>query len=289
MKAYGYIRVSTEGQKESGLGVEAQTAVVRRAYELHLAGGGYGPIKMMIDEAVSRKLDLSQRPKGAELIALLQPGDVVVMPRIDRTFGTIRDLANQLDCWDRLGVRIVSTDLAGGWYDSKSLSAKILVTILGLASEIEHASICTRNQDRIRAMRAQGLPICRYPPPGLKIVHLYGKKRYQPNDEERKVMALIYDWHYNRNSSYSAISAHLNEQGVRFSRDISKRGRNCKATYCKWTKLRVQRFYEAERFYREAEPKLQPGQFVVPPDGIILRRHAKESAQPVLTASEATV
>ena len=59
--------------------------------------GGYATMqglkldKMFVERGVSGSKPLGERPEGAALLALLQPGDVVITPKLDRMFRSALD------------------------------------------------------------------------------------------------------------------------------------------------------------------------------------------------------
>jgi DNA invertase Pin-like site-specific DNA recombinase len=84
MTYYGYIRVSTNGQAD-GLGPEIQEDQVR-----NVLGVTHWGMEVFRDIGVSGTL--LQRPGLAEVLGILEKGDVLVVPRLDRL---ARDLITQ--------------------------------------------------------------------------------------------------------------------------------------------------------------------------------------------------
>ena len=86
--AYGYIRVSSEDQADSGLGLEAQRQRTRAYCELkglHLA-------EIFEDPGVSGGKALSSRPAGIKLLAIARKcKPVIVVAKFDRLFSCVAD------------------------------------------------------------------------------------------------------------------------------------------------------------------------------------------------------
>ena len=84
--AYSYIRISSEEQPDSGLGLEAQRQRIRAYCELkglHLA-------ELLEDPGVSGGKALSTRPAGARLLALARKSKpVVVVAKFDPLFRSV--------------------------------------------------------------------------------------------------------------------------------------------------------------------------------------------------------
>ena len=89
--AIGYIRVSSEEQVDSGLGLEAQRQRIT-AYcqlkELHRA-------EVFEDAGISGGKLLASRPAGSQLLAAArQSKAIVVVAKLDRLFRSVADAAN---------------------------------------------------------------------------------------------------------------------------------------------------------------------------------------------------
>ena len=79
-RAIAYLRVSTDQQAESGLGLEAQEAAVRSAASrLRL-----DVVRVFVDGGTSGKLGIEDRPVLLEAVAALRRGDVLLVAKRDR-------------------------------------------------------------------------------------------------------------------------------------------------------------------------------------------------------------
>ena len=103
--AIGYIRVSSEDQADSGLGLEAQRQRIRAYCEskaLHLA-------KIFEDPGISGGKALSIRPAGARLLATAHKGkSVIVVAKFDRLFRSVADAAQSIVDFDKMGIELVA-------------------------------------------------------------------------------------------------------------------------------------------------------------------------------------
>ena len=82
MGTYGYVRVSTLRQAEEGLSLEVQ----RRQLEGYALQHGLTLDRVFVEDGVSGAVPLANRPAGGALLALLEPGDVVLAAKLDRAF-----------------------------------------------------------------------------------------------------------------------------------------------------------------------------------------------------------
>lgn len=80
MKVVGYIRVSTKGQGESGLGLEDQRDYITRATQT----SGWEVVGEFVD-VVSGKLAIEDRPEGAKALALCKKQNAqLLVAKLDR-------------------------------------------------------------------------------------------------------------------------------------------------------------------------------------------------------------
>jgi DNA invertase Pin-like site-specific DNA recombinase len=140
---YGYARVSTGGQSEA--------AQVR---QLRVAGAK----KVFREVASGAKID---RPRLRRLLAGINPGDVVMVTRLDRLARSIRDLLNTLAAISekKAGFR----SLADAWADTTTAHGRLMLTVLGGLAEFERDLIRARTSDGRERAKARGVKMGRKP------------------------------------------------------------------------------------------------------------------------------
>jgi DNA invertase Pin-like site-specific DNA recombinase len=133
MAIYGYARVSTDGQT-----VAAQVAALRAA----------GCAKVYSETASGAKTD---RAELAKAMRVLEPGDVLMVTRLDRLARSTRDLLNTMHT---LGERQVGfKSLSDAWCDTTTAHGRLLLTLLAGIAEFERELIRARTgEGRKRAM-----------------------------------------------------------------------------------------------------------------------------------------
>ena len=145
MTIYGYARVSTDGQT-----LAAQDAA------LHAAGCA----KVYGEKQSGAKTD---RPELAKLLRRLEPGDVLMVTRLDRLARSTRDLLNILHM---LGERSIGfKSLADAWADTTTPHGRLLVTMLAGIAEFERELIKARTGEGRKRAQARGVRFGR--PPAL--------------------------------------------------------------------------------------------------------------------------
>ncbi|ABE64550.1 Resolvase-like protein [Nitrobacter hamburgensis X14] len=124
---YGYARVSTSEQDHAG-----QVDALKSA----------GAVKVF-SEKISGVLAV--RPQLARAIAALDPGDVLIVTRIDRLARSSRDLLNIVHQIEKKKATFRS--LAEPWANTDTPQASAMLTILAAVAQLERAFILARTKD----------------------------------------------------------------------------------------------------------------------------------------------
>src|SRR5215475_10486173 len=141
MAAYGYARVSTEGQT-----LAAQEATLHEA-------GAAEVFKEKISGAASHRAQLHR------LLKTIDAGDIVIVTRLDRLARSTRDLLNILDKIAKAGATFKS--LGDAWADTTTAHGRLMLTVLGGLAEFERELIRVRTgEGRVRA-KARGVHLGR--------------------------------------------------------------------------------------------------------------------------------
>ena len=98
---------------------------------------------------------VSDRPELAKLLKRLEPGDVLVVTRLDRLARSTRDLLNILDTVAKAGAGFKS--LADAWADTTTPHGKLMLTILGGLAEFERTLIRARTGEGRKRAQERGV------------------------------------------------------------------------------------------------------------------------------------
>src|SRR5262245_37498700 len=137
MPRFGYARVSTRDQD-----LAVQDAELRAA----------GCAKVFKEKASGAKTD---RPELAKVISRLEPGDVLVVTRLDRLARSTRDLLNVLDELAKRGAGFRS--LKDAWADTTTPHGKLMLTVLGGLAEFERELIRARTGEGRKRAQERGV------------------------------------------------------------------------------------------------------------------------------------
>jgi DNA invertase Pin-like site-specific DNA recombinase len=97
----------------------------------------------------------TDRPELAKLIRRLEPGDVLVVTRLDRLARSTRDLLNVLDEVGKRGADFRS--LKDTWADTTTPHGRLMLTVLGGLAEFERELIRARTGEGRKRAKARGV------------------------------------------------------------------------------------------------------------------------------------
>ena len=150
MTVYGYARVSTERQAGEGVSLGEQI----RRIEGRALEQGWQIAEVFVERGVSGSVPLGDRPEGARLLAVLQPGDIVIAAKLDRMFRSALDALNVIRDFQRQRISLWLLDLGGDV--SGDGIARLVLTILAAIAEFERERIGERIRDAKRHQRSSG-------------------------------------------------------------------------------------------------------------------------------------
>jgi putative DNA-invertase from lambdoid prophage Rac len=147
---YAYARVSTERQADEGVSLDEQI----RRIEGRALEQGWQIAEVFVERGISGSVPLGDRPEGARLLAVLQPGDIVIAAKLDRMFRSALDALNVIRDFQRQRISLWLLDLGGDV--SGDGIARLVLTILAAIAEFERERIGERIRDAKRHQRRSG-------------------------------------------------------------------------------------------------------------------------------------
>jgi DNA invertase Pin-like site-specific DNA recombinase len=204
--AVAYLRVSTDKQADSGLGLEAQRSSVTAAAQrlvLSLASE-------FVDAGVSSALTLNARPVLMQAISALKRGDVLLVAKRDRLSRDVIETAMIERLVTKRGARILSA--AGEGTESDDPSGMLMRRLIDSFAEYERLIISARTKHALSAKRRRGERTSRFARYGYQLDS--DNRRLEINADEQRVVETIDVLHHS-GRSLRAIAAELNENGLR--------------------------------------------------------------------------
>lgn len=187
MNIYGYTRVSTLQQANEGESLETQKKIIIGYAQSK--GLDIDPNNIFVEAGVSGSVEFKQRPEGSKLFGRLNPGDMLIIPKIDRGFRNIRDALNSLHDLKQRNVSVHFIDL-GGDATTNGIS-QVIFTILGAFADFERERISQRISEVKQQQKSNGFWTGGTPPFGYRVNE---EGRLEANPEQAEVLEAIFRW-----------------------------------------------------------------------------------------------
>jgi site-specific DNA recombinase len=202
-RAAGYVRVSTDGQADRGVSLDAQAEKIRAMATLQDAE----LLDVIVDGGESGKS--LNRPGIDRLIAMVDRREVeiVIIAKLDRLTRSVRDLADLLERFQKRGVALVSV---GESLDTGSAAGRLVINLITCVSQWEREAIGERTRDALRHKRAQGLRAGNVPY-GFELAE--DEQTLRPSETERQILDMIRALRDGR--SLRQVARELNALGLR--------------------------------------------------------------------------
>ncbi len=204
MKAAGYVRVSTDDQKNS---IEAQVQEIKT----FCTAKGFVLTDIFIDEDVSGGTEIAKRPQGSKLIGMATKKtiDVIVTANIERMFRNNIDGLMTANTLNDANVGMIFLNMGGNLIDTRSsVGELIFTTLLGIV-QFERKRIGERVQTVLQHKKNTGQVYSGKTP--------FGKIRDGKNlvdcPQESIVISKIL-FMKEEGLSYQAIADRLNNEGI---------------------------------------------------------------------------
>ena len=137
MATMGYARVSTARQDHALQQEALKAAGCEKVYAEKISGAR------------------SDRPQLARMLKALEPGDTIIVTRLDRLARSTLDLLHTVEAITKAGAGFRS--LADAWADSTTPHGKLMLTVLGGLAEFERSPIMSRTQAGIKRAKDRGV------------------------------------------------------------------------------------------------------------------------------------
>lgn len=153
MRVVGYVRVSTDEQGVSGLGLEAQRAAIdaecrRRGWEL---------VRVEEDVAGGAKLDRPGLNRAVQAVASADV-DGLIVSKLDRLSRSVADFSALLERFRAKGWGLVILDLG---IDTTTIMGEAMATMAATFAQVERRRIGERTREALAVRKAQGVQLGR--------------------------------------------------------------------------------------------------------------------------------
>ena len=203
MRAVGYIRVSTEGQRLEGVSLDAQEARVRswaNAMDAEL-------LDVFRDEGMSGSRADNRPGLQAAIEAACANKAALVVYSLSRLCRSTRDAISISEKLDRFGADLVSLSER---IDTTSASGRMIFRMLAVLSEFERDQISERTKAALAHKRAKG-EVVGHAPFGYVVAK--DRKTLIPNPQQQRTLRVI-SYLERKGLSQRAIVTVLNKRGL---------------------------------------------------------------------------
>lgn len=180
----GYVRVSTEEQADSGLGLEAQRETLR----VECGRRGYTLLDVESDEGISAK-SIDNRPGLLRALARVEAAEarILMVARLDRLSRSVHDFSGLLQRAEQRGWAVAVCDFA---VDTSTPTGEMSANVIAAAAQYERRLIGQRTSDalqaKLRAGAVLGRPDRASPEVAARIIGLR-----ESGDSLRKIAAKL--------------------------------------------------------------------------------------------------
>lgn len=181
MKAIGYVRVSTQGQAEDGVSLDAQEAKVRAWADLN----GAAEVVIFRDEGISGKRS-DNRPGLQAALDAVGKGDALIVYSLSRLSRSTKDTLILSEILLKKEADLVSLSEK---IDTTTAAGKMVFRMLAVLSEFERDQISDRTRFALAHKKAQGEKTGGDVPFGFRV----RKGKLYCHDEEQRTIDMIRD------------------------------------------------------------------------------------------------
>jgi site-specific DNA recombinase len=202
--AVGYIRVSTEGQAQNGVSLDAQRDRIRVWAE----SNGYSLAAVHVDSGISGG-KLTNRPAAQKALAeACRRKAALVVYSLSRLARSTKDAIETSERLHKAGADLVSLSEA---IDTTTAAGKMVFRMLAVLAEFERDLVSERTTTAMQHLRSQGRRVGRWLPYGFDLDA--DGQHLTENPAEQQTVALIRQWH-GAGVSLRDIADKLNAKGV---------------------------------------------------------------------------
>lgn len=214
-KVYGYVRVSSDDQKNS---FDIQKPMI----EKFAMANDWSLVDIFADEQVSGGKHISKRPEGKKMCEGLNNGDasIVICTKIDRLFRDVKDALITVDHWHDIDVSFAMTDGYGNSFNTQTAMGRNMFIDAVKYAEFERRITGERTSLILSDKKDKKLPYTKYlygfdvanreVTPEGKVVK---SGVLVPNEKEQKVLTIIFNLRKN-GMAYNKIAGKLNYSDI---------------------------------------------------------------------------
>lgn len=242
--AYGYGRVSHLNSLEKAESLPAQENRIQNYYETRLAAEGiqWGGCDTDGTSVSAFKVMFHCRPAGKRIMAKLQPGDHLILDKVDRIWRSLNDFIRLMEKLESKGVTVHIVSFLGSSIQNNTPMGQFMLKQFVLMAELESTIKAERIKEAINIARIKGRRTGSFVPYGCRIVkapHPENPKRTISNlhwcEQQRTIMAeivrLLDDERLQWDQAHDKIEAFIAKVERRAIRSLQRQASDRKQTW----------------------------------------------------------
>lgn len=210
MKAFAYLRVSTDRQEVVAQRAQAAAYAAYHRYEL---------LDLADEIDVSGSVPFAERPVGAELLRRLAECDAVIVTKVDRAFRDTVDAILTVALLQKAGKSVHFLDMG---LDTTTPAGELCLTVMAAFAAFERRRIGERIKEKLAAVQTQGRKIGPAPFGYRNLARMVdGRKvdggRHEAVEDEQRMIArirMLRSGSGGKAMSYRAIAEMFERYGV---------------------------------------------------------------------------
>jgi DNA invertase Pin-like site-specific DNA recombinase len=187
-KAYGYARVSHATGHQKNESVPAQKERINDYYKLKLEPEGIAWCGTFDDgtNISAYTTPFHARPAGRKIMGLIQPGDHIVLDKVDRIWRSMSDFVRLMENLKARNITVHIVNFLGSSIQNDTAMGDFILRVFVLMSELESDLKSERTRQALDVLRRKGRRRCCYVPAGCKVEVSY-------TSEGNKISLLVWD------------------------------------------------------------------------------------------------
>lgn len=170
--AYGYGRVSHIDSFKEGAGdsVPSQQGRIEAYYKANLEVDGvkWGGFDDDQTNISAFKVPFEARPAGKRLLAIMKPGDHLILDKVDRIWRSSSDFVHLMENLENKQITVHIVNLLGQAFKNNSAMGEFMLKLFVLFAELDSTIKSERTREAIHQLRVQGRRTGKAVPPGCK-------------------------------------------------------------------------------------------------------------------------
>lgn len=199
--AFGYARISHITGYEKGESIDGQRLHIENYYKMQLAPKGvkWGGIHDDAGNKSASKVRFPNRPAGKILIQKLQPGDHLIVDKVDRLWRCNQDFVSLMEYFKSQGITVHIVNMMGCALEMGTPMGNFMLSIMVLIAQLESGMISNRTKAGFDIRREKGMVPYAFlnntVPISLIVTGKKEKRRLHWNVRIRKVSRRLLRWY----------------------------------------------------------------------------------------------